>query len=71
MTTAEAAAALGIHRSRVLHLINEGRLHAERHGRDWWISPDEVERFKHEGRKPEGWQKGRKRKKDKKDAGGQ
>lgn len=62
MTTAEAAKALGIHRSRVLHLIKAERLKAERHGRDWWIDPAEVERFAREGRKPEGWQKGRKRK---------
>lgn len=61
MTTQQAAEALGIHRSRVLHLIREGRLHAERHGRDWWITPEEVERFKALPR-PQGWQKGRKRK---------
>lgn len=61
MTTAEAAEALALHRSRVLHLIREGRIQAARHGRDWWIEPDEVERFKALDRK-QGWKKGRPRK---------
>jgi excisionase family DNA binding protein len=61
MTTQEAAEALGIDRSRVLRFIRDGRLQAERHGRDWWITPQEVERFKALER-PMGWKKGRKRK---------
>lgn len=60
MTTTEAAQALGIHRSRVLHFIREKRLKAERHGRDWWLDPAEVERFAALDR-PEGWRKGRPR----------
>lgn len=61
MTTQEAAEALGIHRSRVLHLIRDKRLHAVKRGRDWWIEPDELERFKAEPR-PQGWPKGKRRK---------
>lgn len=61
MTTAEAATALGIHRSRVLALIAEGRIVAEKLGRDWYITPAEVERFKAIPREP-GWKPGRKRK---------
>lgn len=61
MTTQEAADALGLHRSRVLHFINEGRLKAERRGRDWWLEPKDVEWFKAQPRQ-EGWKKGRARK---------
>lgn len=43
MTTQEAAEALGIHRSRVLHLIREGRLKATKHGRDWWIEEADLD----------------------------
>jgi excisionase family DNA binding protein len=52
MTTAEAAEALGIHRSRVLHLIREGRLPAVKHGRDWWIEPEAIAAFAAQDRKP-------------------
>lgn len=37
LTTAEAAAALGVSRSLVLKLIASGQLKARRHGRDWQI----------------------------------
>lgn len=46
MTTAEAAEALGIDRSLVLRFIRQGRLKSEKRGRDHWIEPQEVERFK-------------------------
>jgi excisionase family DNA binding protein len=61
MTTQEAAEALGIHRSRVLHYIGNGRLRAVKVGRDWWLTAQEVERFKALPR-IEGWQKGKPRK---------
>lgn len=61
MTTNEAAAALGVHRSRVLHFIREGKLSAIKHGRDYWLEPAEVERFKALDR-PQGWKKGKPRK---------
>lgn len=60
MTTQEAAEALGIHRSRVLHYISKGRLRAEKIGRDYWLAPEEVERFKAIPRK-EGWPSGKPR----------
>lgn len=47
MTTQEAATALGVHRSRVLRLINDGRLKAEKRGRDWWIEPEALEAVRH------------------------
>lgn len=50
MTTQEAAEALGVTRQRVLALIQEGRLKATKHGRDWWISEGAVEAVKE--RKP-------------------
>ena len=58
MTTAEAAEALGVNRSLVLRFIRQGRLKSEKRGRDHWIEPEEVERFKalprpKTGRKPQ------------------
>lgn len=50
-TTTEAAAILGVSRAWVWRLIKEGKLSAERRGRDWWVEDSEVERYKRE-RKP-------------------
>lgn len=68
MTTQEAAEALGLHRSRVLHLIHNledgfdpARLNGVKHGRDWWLDPQEVKRFQAQPRE-QGWKKGRARK---------
>lgn len=61
MTAAEAAAALGLHPSRVRRLCENGVLVATKHGRDWWIEPAAVERFKTLER-PQGWKKGKPRK---------
>jgi excisionase family DNA binding protein len=58
MTTTEAAAALGVTRAWVWRLIKRGTLAAEFRGRDWWIEPEEVERYgreknpQHRPRKP-------------------
>lgn len=46
MTTEEAAEALGVTRSLVLRFIRDNRLKSEKRGRDHWITPEEVERFK-------------------------
>lgn len=39
LTTTQAATALGITERRVRQLIREGKLTAQRHGRDWVIDP--------------------------------
>jgi excisionase family DNA binding protein len=46
LTTAEAAAILGLTRRRVLALIRAGLLKAEKPGRDWVVDRDSVERLK-------------------------
>ena len=43
LTTAEAARELNISPMRVRALIYEGRLKAEKHGRDWLIEPGALE----------------------------
>lgn len=48
MTTAEAAAALGLAPSTVRRQIAQGRIRARRAGRDWRISEAEVERYRAE-----------------------
>lgn len=57
MTTQEAAAALGVAASTIQHQIAKGRLLATKHGRDWWITEAEIERYRREssgrpGRRP-------------------
>lgn len=47
-TTNEAALALGIQRRSVCKLINQGILKAEKRGRDWFISQEEIDRYSHE-----------------------
>jgi len=44
LTTAQAAQRLGCTRRRVLALIHEGQLDAERFGRDWAIDEESVAR---------------------------
>lgn len=51
LTSAEAAAALGIDPATVRQAIGDGRLAATRFGRDWQIDPAEVARYGRE-RKP-------------------
>jgi excisionase family DNA binding protein len=63
MTTAEAAILLERSESRVRRLCEKGLLVATKHGRDWWIEPSEIERFKVLER-PQGWKKGRNRKEE-------
>lgn len=45
MTTSEAAAKLGVTRSRIRQLILSGQLKATMQGRDWWIEPETVAAF--------------------------
>ena len=45
-TTKEAAPRLGVQTTgAVRQFILEGRLKAEKRGRDWWIEEEEIERF--------------------------
>lgn len=46
ITTAQAATILQVSRSRVLKLIEAGRLPAEKLGRDWLIRLDDLELVK-------------------------
>lgn len=50
LTTKQAATELGIQPGSVKKLCQREILKAERIGRDWLISPDEVERYKVERR---------------------
>jgi excisionase family DNA binding protein len=57
MTVSEAARLLGLSDATVRRQIGNGRLRAEKPGRDWDISPEEVGRYRAEslgrrGRKP-------------------
>ena len=46
MTIPEAAAALGLSPITLRRQIGLGSLHAIRHGRDWWVTPAEIERYR-------------------------
>lgn len=61
LTTSEAARLLGVERVTVNQYIRRGQLHAEKHGRDLFITEAEIERFKQE-RPKLGWPKGKPRK---------
>jgi excisionase family DNA binding protein len=51
-TTKDAAQRLGVKTTgAVRQFILEGRLKAEKRGRDWWIEEEEIERFKNLPRK--------------------
>jgi excisionase family DNA binding protein len=49
-TTQEAARLLGLTQQGVLAAIRRGKLNAEKHGRDWQISDEEIERYRQEPR---------------------
>ena len=51
LTTAEAAARLGLKAVTLRKHIKEVAIKATKHGRDWLISTDEVDRYQQE-RKP-------------------
>lgn len=46
MTTVEAGKRLGVGTQRVRDLIENGRLKAQKYGRDWMIEESEVASFK-------------------------
>jgi excisionase family DNA binding protein len=50
LTTAEAAAVLGVKPVTVRAHIAHGNLIATKHGRDYLIAPEELERFQREKR---------------------
>ena len=46
ITTDEAAALVGYVVEYVRCLAREGRIHAEKRGRDWWVDRDDLLRYK-------------------------
>lgn len=58
ITTAQAAARLGITKRRVTALIKAGRLPAQKFGRDWMIQPKDLDKVKD---RPQGYPKGKPR----------
>jgi excisionase family DNA binding protein len=50
MLTSEAADRLGIKARSVARLIKKGLIKAEKRGRDYWIKPEEVDRYLRERR---------------------
>ena len=51
MTLTEAAARLGTTPDNLRGAIKRGALKAVKHGRDWWLEPKEVERYRRENRR--------------------
>ena len=60
ITTATAARLLGLSRQSVLAYISQGKLPAQKIGRDWMIEPKDLELVK--VRPPVGYPKGKPRK---------
>lgn len=52
LTTVQAAALLGVQPKTVAHYILRGLIAADKHGRDYRISPEELARFQRERRLP-------------------
>jgi excisionase family DNA binding protein len=51
VTLTEAATILGTTPDNLRGAIARGSLKAAKHGRDWWVSKDEVERYGRENRR--------------------
>ena len=51
MTLIEAAASLGVSPETLRSQIRNGKLRAEKRGRDWHVTPKEVERYRRESRR--------------------
>ena len=51
MTLNEAARLLGVTPDNLRRQIHLGKLRAAKHGRDWWVEDDEVERYRKENRR--------------------
>jgi excisionase family DNA binding protein len=54
MTLPEAAKALGLKPSTLRHQIKNGKLAARKVSRDWYLTTEEVERYRREHRNSEG-----------------
>ena len=52
MTLKEAAAILGTTPDNLRGAIKRGALKAQKMGRDWFVKPTEVERYRKEHRRP-------------------
>ena len=48
MTLAKAAAILGVHPDTLRRQVHRGKLTAKKVGRDWTVTPREVERYRKE-----------------------
>lgn len=53
LTLIEAAEELGLSPSTLRHQIKNGKLHARKIGRDWYLIRDEVERYRRDNKKAE------------------
>jgi excisionase family DNA binding protein len=51
VTLIEAAARLGTSPDNLRGAIKRGSLKAEKHGRDWWVTEAEIERYRRESRR--------------------
>jgi excisionase family DNA binding protein len=51
VTLKEAAALLGVTPDNLRQAIARGALKAVKHGRDWWVSAAEVERYRTQNRR--------------------
>ena len=51
MTIKEAAELLGLDPSTLRHQHDNGRLKATKRGRDLWVTPKEVERYRRENKR--------------------
>jgi hypothetical protein len=51
VTLIEAAAILDVTPDNLRGAIKRGSLQATKHGRDWWVEPKEVERYRVENRR--------------------
>jgi excisionase family DNA binding protein len=51
VTIKEAADRLGVKPNTLRLQIRNGALRAVKHGRDWWVEPEEVERYARENRR--------------------
>jgi excisionase family DNA binding protein len=51
VTLNEAAARLNMTPDTLRQQIHAGRLRADKHGRDWWVTEAEVERYRRDSRR--------------------
>jgi excisionase family DNA binding protein len=51
MTLLEAARLLGVMPDTLRQQIANGRLRAVKRGRDWWVTPKEVERYRRDSKR--------------------